>query len=106
MRIRHFGDRGLVVKPLVGQAFGVAYREILTAERMRAGRGLRLHTRTTDPVRVALRGAALVDAEHRLRWMGVRIVDCWGCLLTPTLADFEDALNQEPMAVRQSYDSA
>ena len=106
MRIRQFGDRGLLVKPLVGRAFGIAYGEILTAERMRASRGLRLHTRTTDPVRVVIGGAALLEAERRFRWMGVRVVDCWGCLLTPTLADFEEALDLEPVRVRQSSDIA
>ena len=106
MRIREFGERGLLVKPLIGQAFGVAYDEILTAERMRAGRGLRLHTRRTDPVRLAVRGTAILEAELKLRWMGVRVVDCWGCLLTPTLADFEEALDLEPLRVRQSSDSA
>lgn len=106
VRIRRFEKPGLVVKPLVGQSYTIAYGEILTAERLPRGRGLRLHTRTTEPVRVIVPGNDLVAAESELRLHGVRIVDCWGCLLTPTLEDFEQALDQEPARMRQSYDSA
>jgi hypothetical protein len=94
------------VKPLVGQAYTIAYGEILTAERPRALGGIRLHTRTTEPVRIAVRGRSVLEVEAMLRARGVRVVDCWGCLLTPTLADFEDVLDQEPVSVRQSYDNA
>jgi hypothetical protein len=106
VKILRYEEPGLVVKPLRGQLFTIAYGEILTAERLRSRRGIRLHTRTTEPVRVAVRGAAVLETEAMLRDSGVRVVDCWGCLLTPTLADFEEALDQEPTSVRQSYDSA
>ncbi len=105
-RITRWGSRGIVLERCWGQPYGIAYGEILTAERRRAGRGLRLHLRTSDPVRVGIRGAALLEAERRFRGMGVRVVDCWGCLLTPTLADFEEALDLEPVRVRQSSDNA
>jgi hypothetical protein len=106
VKILRYEKRGLVVKPLRGRPFTITYGEILTAERLRSRRGVRLHTRTTDPVRVNVRGSAVLETEAMLRGSGVRVVDCWGCLLTPTLADFEEALEQEPLAVRQSYDSA
>ena len=38
--------------------------------------------------------------------MGVRIVDCWGAIIAPTLLDFEDELDRKPVVVRQSYDDA
>jgi hypothetical protein len=38
--------------------------------------------------------------------MGVRIVDCWGAIIAPTLLDFEYELNLKPVLVRQSYDDA
>jgi hypothetical protein len=106
VRIRRYEPLGLVVKPILGQAFTVTYGEILTAERLPARRGIRLHTRTTAPVRIAARGRNVAAIEADLRARGVRIVDCWGCLLTPTLADFEEALDLEPVAVRQSSDNA
>jgi hypothetical protein len=106
VRIRRFEKPGLVVKPLVGQGYTIAYGEILTAERLPRHRGLRLHTRTTGPVRVAVRSDDVIAVESELRLHGVRIVDCLGCLLTPTLSDFELELDQEPMSMRQSYDNA
>jgi hypothetical protein len=106
VRILRYETPGLVVKPLIGRAFTITYGEILSAERLPAKRGVRLHTRTTDPVRVVGRGEAVEEIESTLRARGVRIVDCWGCLLTPSLTDFESALDQEPTSVRQSYDSA
>jgi hypothetical protein len=57
-------------------------------------------------VLVVIRAGARLEAEGTFRWMGVRVVDCWGCLLTPTLAEFEEALDPEPVSVRQSSDNA
>src|SRR4051812_1142820 len=96
MRILRYEPPGLVVKPVVGQAVTGTYGEILTAERMRGRRGIRLHTRTTDPIRIAAHGSAVLDVESELRARGVRIVDCWGCSITPTFAEFEELLDQEP----------
>jgi hypothetical protein len=105
LRVLRYERAGIVVKPRLGPPFSIAYGEILTAERL-PRRGIRLHTRTADPIRVVARGSSLVEVEGRLRASGVRVVDRWGCLLTPTLADFEDALDQEPVTVRQSSDNA
>lgn len=86
--------------------FVVTYGEILTAER-RAGRrrGLRLHVRTSEPIDVSCGGDQLA-LEDELRRRGVRVVDGWGCIITPTLADFEEELMNKPIRVRQSYDDA
>ena len=75
VRVLTFERPGLVVKPRVGGAFTITYGEILTAERLRSGRGLRLHTWTTDPVRVACRGTSQEHIENELRRLGVRVVD-------------------------------
>jgi hypothetical protein len=106
VKILRYEEPGVVVKPRRGNAFTIAYGQILTAERLPSRRGIRLHTRTTEPIRVAVRRSALLETEVMLRAWGVRVVDCWGCLLTPTLAEFEEALDQEPVPVRQSYDNA
>jgi hypothetical protein len=106
-RIVSFQREGLIVgRPLSRRQWTIAYGEILTAERLRNGRGLRLHTRTSEPVRVPVRGFELLNAESAMRDHGVRVVDCWGAILTRTLAEFEEALDQEPVSVRQSYDNA
>ena len=97
---------GLVLKGWRGGTFGVAYGEILTAERLRNRFGLRLHTVGHGAIRIRVRGEALAELEGRLRGRGVRIVDCWGAMITPTLADFERALAEGPRSVRQSSDSA
>ncbi len=101
-----FEGPGLIVKPVLGGRFTVAYGEILTAERLRAGRGIRLHTRTSDPVRLMLRGDGLKETEALLRSRGVRVVDCWGAIIAPTLADFESELSRGPAGMRQSSDNA
>jgi hypothetical protein len=44
--------------------------------------------------------------EHKLRIAGVRVVDCWGAIIAPTLLDFEDELAREPRRVRQLSDDA
>ena len=59
-------EPGLIVKPRLGDQFTIAYGEILTAERLRNGAGLLLHTRTADGVRVSCAGPTIILA-HRLR---------------------------------------
>lgn len=44
--------------------------------------------------------------EDELRRRGVLVVDCWGAIISPTLADFEAELGRGPARVRQSSDSA
>ena len=97
---------GIVLKKPLGGRFTVAYGEILTAERLRNLSGICLHTRGLPFVRVRVRGRAVVELEGMLRERGVRIVDCWGAIITPTLVDFERALAEGPGAVRQSSDNA
>ena len=100
-----FEQQGLILRR--GRSrFTVAYGEVLTAERLRSIWGLRLHTRSTDPVRIACRREARIALEDELRRRGVRVVDCWGSIISPTLADFEDELDREPVRVRQSSDNA
>lgn len=96
---------GLILKPRRGSAFTVAYGEILTAERLRSRRALMLHTRTGYDVQVGTKGS-LPAIEHELRRRGVRVVDCWGAIIAPTLLDFEHELAREPMRLRQSSDNA
>jgi hypothetical protein len=86
--------------------FVLTYGEILTAERV-AGRrqDLRLHVRTSNPLRVSC-GTDRGVIEDALRERGVRVVDRWGCIIAPTLADFEAELMKRPARVRQSYDDA
>lgn len=105
-RIVEVGRLGIVLKTRRGRPFSITYGEILTAERLRNLSGIRLHTRTLDPVRIRARGAGVLELEAVLRAAGVRIVDCWGALITPTLGDFEEALDLEPVRVRQSSDNA
>lgn len=100
------GRYGLVLKPRIGGRVSVAYGEILTAERLSTGRGLRLHTRTTRPLRISSRNAARLALENEFRRRGVRIVDEWGALITPTLDDFLRELARGPERMRQSSDNA
>jgi hypothetical protein len=98
-------DAGLIVKRRWSRGFTVAYGEILTAERLRWRWGMRLHLRTRDTLRVSgWRGTAVIEGELRRR--GVRVVDCWGAIIAPTLADFEEELARTPVGVRQSSDNA
>ncbi len=106
MKILAFEELGLLLKPRFGDQLTIAYGEILTAERLRNSSGLLLHTRTTEPIRVRVRGGDLVATADRLRGCGVRIVDCWGAIIAPTLADFMEELDREPSRVRQSSDDA
>jgi hypothetical protein len=105
VRIVGFEHPGLIVKGRWGQQFTIAYGEILTAERLRSWRGLRLHTTAADPVRVLCRSSQQ-QVEEQLRRRGLRIVDGWGAIIAPTLFDFEQELPREPVRVRQSSDSA
>lgn len=85
----------------------VPYGEILTAERLRSGRGFDLHTRSAlEPVRVRCRRSQMLEMESGLRFMGVRTVDCWGAIVAPTYLDFVEELDLEPGHLRQSSDSA
>ena len=106
VRVMSFEDAGLVLKPRLHGAFTVAYGEILTVERLRLIWGLRLHTRSSDPIRLPCRGAARTEIENELRRRGVRIVDCWGAIIAPTLAEFEEELARGPEVVGQSSDDA
>lgn len=86
--------------------FTLAYGEILTAERLPGRLGLRLHTRTFEPLRVRCRGTARTALENEFRRHGVRIVDEYGAMITPTLDDFEAELARGPEGMRQLSDSA
>jgi hypothetical protein len=85
----------------------IPYDDIATAERLRSWRGLDLHVRgQLSPLRVRCRRRDQLIFEHNFRIAGVRIVDCWGAILAPTLLDFEEELDRERVSVRQSSDSA
>jgi hypothetical protein len=107
LTIVELGDAGVVLRAGRGAAeLVVPYEEILTAERVRS-RGLDLHTRgRADPVRVRCQRGRRVEIESGLRFVGVRIVDCWGAIIAPTLLDFEEELDRGPGPVRQSSDDA
>lgn len=104
-KIVSFERPGLVLRARSGQ-FTLTYGEILTAERLVSGRGLRLHRRTGEPVRVACKGAELRRVERALRDRGVRVVDQYGAMLTPDLEGFLAELAREPLRLRQSSDDA
>ena len=104
-RIVSFEPQGLILSR-GSSRFTVAYGEILTTERLRSVWGLRLHTRSGEPLRLPCRGAKRTVIEDELRRRGVRVVDCWGAIISPTLADFEEELDRESVRVRQSSDSA
>lgn len=83
----------------------VPFGELLTVERMPSGLGLRLHVSATSEMWIWTRGRSRRVLEDRIRQRGVRIVDCWGAIVSPTLADFEAELANEPTPVRQSSDN-
>jgi hypothetical protein len=97
---------GLFLKRPWRGSFTVTDGEILTAERLASISELRLHTRTSNPVRIACRGEARVAIENELRRRGVRVVDEHGAIIAPTLEDFEAGLMRGPDRVRQSSDDA
>ena len=84
----------------------LAYGEFLTAERLPSGLGLRLHTRTMQPLKVSCRGESRIAIENELRRRGVRIVDEYGAMITPTVEDFEAELARAPVRLRQLSDDA
>jgi hypothetical protein len=104
--IASFEAAGLILKRPSRRRFTVTYGEILTAERLASIWGLRLHTRTNDPVRIACRREARVAIENELRRRGARVVDEQGAIIAPTLADFEAELARGPEPMRQSSDDA
>jgi hypothetical protein len=104
-QVLSYEPAGLILKRRFGSAFTVAYGEILTAEHLRSRRALRLHTRTGYDVELGSR-SSLPAVEHELRRRGVRVVDCWGAIIAPTLLDFEEELARHPVALRQSSDNA
>jgi hypothetical protein len=107
VKITEFEDSGLVIEARRHTRLRVAYGDILTAERLpQPWRGLRLHVRKAEPLRVRCWGARRVAIEDELRWRGVRIVDEYGAMITPTLVDFEEELANEPIRLRQSSDDA
>jgi hypothetical protein len=107
LKVVELGDEGVVVQGRGAGAFTIRYSEILTAERLRSARGLDLHTRgLMEPIRVRCRRSRREELERGLRFMGVRIVDCWGAIIAPSLLDFEEELAREPVHLRQSSDDA
>jgi len=82
------------------------YGEILTAERASPPRrGLQFHAVLLDEPVYASCGKDRTAVEDELRSRGVRIVDAYGCMVTPTFEDFEAELINKPVRVRQSYDN-
>jgi hypothetical protein len=107
LRISSFEPAGIYLESrLRRRRSALAYGEVLTAERLVTRTGLRLHTRTSEPLRVDCRGVERTTIEDELRRRGVRVVDQYGAIITPTLADFEAELAREPVRLRQSYDDA
>ena len=106
-KLMRFDEPGVVVRGRRSGEVLIPYEEILTAERVRSGRGVDLHVRgKIEPVRVRCRRAARGVVESGLRVAGVRIVDCWGAIIAPSLLDFEEELAREPVRVRQSSDNS
>jgi hypothetical protein len=107
LRFHSFDDVGLVVRARGSRETTIRFEEILTVERLRSRRGLDVHTRSRmEPTRVRCRRRDLYQIEIGLRWKGVRVVDCWGAIIAPTLLDFEEELAREPVRMRQSSDNA
>jgi hypothetical protein len=108
MRLRfvRLDETGVVVRARRSGEIVIPFSEILTAERLRSRRGLHLHVRgSMEPGRVRCRHAQRETIESGLRFMGVRVVDCWGAIIAPTLLDFEEELAREPFDLRQSSDN-
>ena len=105
-RIASFEGPGLVFERRWGRRFTITYGELLSVERLPQSWALRLHTRTTEPVRVLCRARDRLSLENELRSRGVRVVDEYGAMITPTLEDFEAELANGPLDVRQSSDDA
>jgi hypothetical protein len=106
VRFESLDDRGVAVRARGLGGFIIQFEEILTAERLRSRRGLDLHTRTDmKPTRMRCRRRDLEEIESGLRFEGVRVVDCWGAIIAPTLLDFEEELARGPVGMRQSSDN-
>jgi hypothetical protein len=91
LKVVELDDVGVVVRGRRVGEFTIPFGEILTAERLRSGRGLNLHTRgRLEPVRVRCRRSRREATESGLRFGEVRIVDWWGAIIAPTLLDFEE----------------
>jgi hypothetical protein len=105
VRIERFEIFGLVLTA-GRETFTVTYGEILTAERSATGGELVLHVRTSDPIRVRCRRGSRPATENELRGRGVRVVDEYGAMITPSLEAFEAELVREPERLRQSSDNA
>jgi hypothetical protein len=102
-----FEPPGLILRGRFRTRFTVTYGEILTVERRRGRLGLRLHTRTsTEPINIRSTASDGTDVETSLRISGVRVVDCWGAIIAPSLDDFEAELARGPAEMRQSSDNA
>jgi hypothetical protein len=99
-KFARLGEAGVVVRRGRSGELAVPYDEILTAERLRSLRGVDLHLRgRMEPVRVLCGRKSREDIESGLRFVGIRIVDCWGAIIAPTLLDFEEELAREPRCV-------
>ena len=105
VRILSWEPLGLIVRGRRAGTVTLTYGEILTAERSRQPWRLVLHTRGHGEVTVWCGRRQRVTVEDELRRRGVRVVDSWGLILSPTLDDFVDELDREPVRVRQSSDS-
>jgi hypothetical protein len=104
-RVVAFRELGLILKRRWVRESTVAYSAIMTAERLPWRWGLRLHVHTGQPLRIAS-WHGTTDVEDELRRRGVRIVDEYGAIIAPTLAEFERELANEPVRLRQSSDNA
>jgi hypothetical protein len=102
-KIASFSPIAVVLKSRRRGILVLTYGEILTAERRRgARRGMRLDVRTSEkPIRVSCRRHRPA-LEEKLRARGVRVVDCWGCIITSSLSEFEEVLMNKPLPMRQS----
>lgn len=97
----------MVIKRRRGGARRIPYSEILSAEHRPTPWGLRLHVRgSLEPLHVACAERQRLNIEERLRSAGVRVVDEYGAMITPTVAEFEKHLAREPEHLRQSSDNA
>ena len=106
-RLERVNSVGLILRPRFRRRrVALAYGEVLTVERPATPFGLVLHTRTTNPMRVSCSGERRLQIESELRRRGVRVVDEYGAMITPTVEDFEAELARAPMRLRQSSDDA